>query len=76
MNRERSEVAVSRRGLLRSGVVLGSLFLGVIKNALPLVGISPFFQMAVSGAVITAAVLINARGTRRAPMRILERRTA
>ena len=59
-----------------AGVVLGSLFLGVIKNALPLVGISPFFQMAVSGAVITAAVLINARGTRRAPLRILERRTA
>jgi rhamnose transport system permease protein len=56
-----------------AGVVLGALFLGIIKNALPLVGISPFFQMAVSGAVITGAVLINARTAREAPRRILER---
>jgi len=42
------------------GVVLGALFLGVIKNALPVVGISPFFQMAVSGLVITIAVILNA----------------
>ncbi len=54
------------------GVVLGALFLGVIKNALPLVGISPFSQMAVSGAVITGAVLINARGARQVRRRILE----
>ncbi len=54
------------------GVVLGALFLGVIKNALPLVGISPFLQMAVSGAVITGAVLINARGARQVRRRILE----
>ncbi len=56
-----------------AGVVLGALFLGVIKNALPLVGVSPFLQMAVSGAVITGAVLINARGAQVAPRRILER---
>ncbi len=59
-----------------AGVVLGALFLGIIKNALPLVGVSPFFQMAVSGVVITGAVLINARGTQASALRILERRPA
>jgi rhamnose transport system permease protein len=44
------------------GAVLGSLFLGVIKNALPVINISPFAQMAISGAVIIIAVAVNARG--------------
>jgi rhamnose transport system permease protein len=43
------------------GAVLGALFLGVIKNALPVVGISPFWQMAISGAAILIAVAFNAR---------------
>ncbi len=43
------------------GAVLGALFLGVIKNALPVVGISPFWQMAISGAAILIAVTVNAR---------------
>jgi rhamnose transport system permease protein len=43
------------------GAVLGALFLGVIKNALPVVGISPFWQMAISGAAIIIAVAFNAR---------------
>ncbi|WP_181708100.1 ABC transporter permease [Chthonobacter rhizosphaerae] len=47
------------------GAVLGALFLGLIKNALPVVNVSPFFQMAISGAVIIAAVAINARAERR-----------
>ena len=56
-----------------TGVVLGALFLGVVKNALPLVGVSPFWQMAIAGAVITVAVVLNARGERRgAGRRILE----
>jgi rhamnose transport system permease protein len=46
------------------GAVLGSLFLGLIKNALPVVGVSPFWQMAISGAIIIAAVAINARAER------------
>lgn len=54
------------------GVVLGALFLGVINNALPLLGVSPFWQMAISGAIILIAVIINARTTREAPRRILE----
>ena len=60
-----------------SGVVLGALFLGIVKNALPLIGISPFWQMAIAGAVITVAVIINASGEGRArAQRILKEKTA
>lgn len=45
-----------------AGCVMGALFLGIIKNALPVVGISPFWQMTISGAAILAAVAFNARG--------------
>lgn len=48
-----------------AGAVLGALFLGVIKNALPVINISPFWQMAISGLVIIIAVLFNARQERR-----------
>jgi rhamnose transport system permease protein len=48
------------------------LFLGIIKNALPVVGISPFWQMAVSGLVITVAVVLNAGARRHEGRRILE----
>ncbi|MFL6619987.1 MAG: ABC transporter permease [Povalibacter sp.] len=54
------------------GVVLGCLFLGVIRNALPLLGISPFWQMGINGVVIiTAAVLGASQRTMRRS--ILER---
>jgi rhamnose transport system permease protein len=53
------------------GAVLGALFLGVIKNALPVINISPFWQMAISGLVIIIAVLFNARQERRKGRRIL-----
>lgn len=46
------------------GAVLGALFLGVIKNALPVVNISPFWQLALSGAAIIVAVAFNARSNR------------
>lgn len=48
-----------------AGAVLGALFLGVMKNALPVVGISPFWQMAISGAAIILAVAFNVRQGRR-----------
>jgi len=54
------------------GVIAGCLFLGTIKNALPLVGISPFWQMAISGLVIISAVILNARRAQGIPRRILE----
>ena len=37
-----------------SGTLLGALFIGVIVNALPVMQVSPFWQMAISGAVILA----------------------
>ena len=55
------------------GVLLGCLFLGIIKNALPLIGISPFWQMAVSGLVIVVAVIINARSQGASERHILQR---
>ena len=34
------------------GTLLGALFLGIVMTALPVMQISPFWQMAISGAVI------------------------
>ena len=45
-----------------AGVLLGAIFLGVINNALPVINISPFWQMAISGTAILLAVVLNARG--------------
>ncbi len=45
-------------------MVLGCLFLGVIRSSLPLVGISAFWQMFINGLVILAAVLLGARQRR------------
>ena len=50
-----------------AGTLLGALFLGIVMNALPVMQISPFWQMAISGAVILAAVVINARAEKRRP---------
>lgn len=53
-----------------AGAVMGALFLGIIKNALPVVGISPFWQMAISGSAILLAIAFNA-ASQRAPGRII-----
>jgi rhamnose transport system permease protein len=47
------------------GTLLGALFLGIIVNALPVMQVTPFWQMAISGFVILAAVILNARGETR-----------
>lgn len=47
-----------------AGTLLGALFLGIVVNALPVIDVSPFWQMAISGAVILAAVVVNARAER------------
>ena len=50
---------VGRLSACFGGAVLGALFLGIISNALPVINISPFWQMAISGgAIILAVVLI------------------
>jgi rhamnose transport system permease protein len=58
------------------GAVLGALFLGIISSALPLVNISPFWQMAISGSAIILAVVLNARGERRQGRIILKKAEA
>jgi rhamnose transport system permease protein len=54
-----------------AGTLLGALFIGIIVNALPVMQVSPFWQMAISGAVILAAVIINARAESRPDKLIL-----
>jgi rhamnose transport system permease protein len=44
-----------------AGVLLGCLFIGIIRSSLPLVGIPAFWQMFINGVVILAAVLLSAR---------------
>jgi rhamnose transport system permease protein len=46
------------------GVLLGCLFLGIIRSSLPLVGISAFWQMFINGVVILVAVMLSARQQR------------
>lgn len=53
------------------GTLLGALFLGIVMTALPVLQISPFWQMAISGAVILSAVILNARAERRPEKLIL-----
>ena len=55
------------------GATLGALFLGIIKNALPVVDISPFWQLAISGSAIIIAVAMNARANREKGRIILKR---
>lgn len=55
-------IAISGGAGSVAGAVMGALFLGIVKNALPVVGISPFWQMAISGSAILIAIAFNARG--------------
>ena len=56
-----------------AGALLGALFLGIIKNALPVVDISPFWQLAISGGAIIVAVALNAQANRDKGRIILKR---
>ena len=55
------------------GALLGALFLGIMKNALPVVDISPFWQLAISGGAIIVAVTLNAQANREKGRIILKR---
>ena len=57
-----------------AGVVLGALFLGIVNNALPVIGLSPFFQMAIQGFVILAAIIANSVVDHRAQAALLRTR--
>jgi rhamnose transport system permease protein len=59
-----------------AGCLLGAAFLVILFNALPVIDVSPFAQMAISGAVILVAVVVNARSERRRGKLILARPAA
>ncbi|MDR2476288.1 MAG: ABC transporter permease [Treponema sp.] len=42
-----------------AGLVLGVILFGILANALPLVNVSPFWQQAIQGFVILAAIITN-----------------
>lgn len=57
-----------------SGVILGSLLLGILNNALPLIKVSPFWQQAIQGLIILMAIIINSLVKRRVDRKNLMRR--
>lgn len=56
------------------GVVLGALFLGLLYNALTVVNLSPFYQMAIQGAAILVAIIANTVVDRNNRRKMLARR--
>lgn len=57
-----------------SGLVLGTVLLGMLNNALPLVDVSPFWQQLIQGLVILAAILVNVLVKRNAQRGVLRKR--
>ncbi len=56
------------------GVILGALFLGILTNALPVVKLSPFYQMGLQGVVVLGAMVVNSVSAKREEKKLLERR--
>ncbi|RKX88237.1 MAG: ABC transporter permease [Spirochaetes bacterium] len=56
------------------GVILGALFLGILTNALPVVHLSPFYQLGLQGVVILGAMIINTLSEKRNEKKLLNRR--
>lgn len=56
------------------GVLLGTITLGILNNALPLINISPFWQDAIKGLVIIVAIIINTMSQRSIDKKNLKRR--
>ena len=42
------------------GTLVGALIIGVINNGLDLMGVSSYYQQVIKGAIIVAAVLLDA----------------
>tara|TARA_B100000614_G_scaffold27596_1_gene21535 strand:- start:2166 stop:3158 length:993 start_codon:yes stop_codon:yes gene_type:complete len=57
-----------------SGLLLGTIMLGILANALPLINVSPFWQMGIQGVVVLAAVLTNVMVRRNTERTALRRR--
>ena len=60
------------RGTL-AGCLLGTAFLVILFNAFPVIDVSPFWQMGISGTAILVAVVVNSRSERRRGKLILAR---
>jgi rhamnose transport system permease protein len=58
------------------GVILGALFIGIINNALPVVNLSPFYQLLIQGTIVLFAMLINTVSEKRREKKLLEERLA
>ena len=56
------------------GVALGTLLLGILRNALPLLKVSPFWQDAIYGVIIMIAIVVNVMVKRTVDKRNLQRR--
>ncbi|MDK2897065.1 MAG: rhamnose transport system permease protein [Candidatus Atribacteria bacterium] len=56
------------------GVLLGSITIGIINNALPMIRVSPFWKMALQGLIILVAAIVNIAITRNAEKSQLRRR--
>lgn len=56
------------------GVVLGAMFLGIVNNALTVINLSPFYQMAIQGFVILVAIVANTLVDRRNQLAMLRKR--
>jgi len=41
------------------GVMLGAFFMGIVYNALTMINVSPFWQLAIQGFIILFAIIIN-----------------
>lgn len=57
-----------------SGLILGAVLLGILNNALPLINVSPFWQMGIQGSIILIAVILNAYVKRGVDLNALMRR--
>lgn len=57
-----------------SGLILGTVLFGILSNALPLINVSPFWQMGIQGVTVLAAVLTNVMVKRNTERNALRRR--
>ena len=57
-----------------SGLILGVILFGILANALPLIKVSPFWQQAIQGFVILAAIITNVIIKRNNDRLILQKR--
>lgn len=57
-----------------SGLILGTILLGMLNNALPLIDVSPFWQQLIQGIVILVAIVMNVLVKRNSQSNALRKR--